>query len=316
MYTEEEERLLAELKRIKEQFYGQEALLTLQDAADYETGLLIRMRQDKAPSLQEAITRYLQVKSSSLSSRSRAEYGTYLRKLLRQSGAEAKEKLSKISVERWKQILQKTYTTPAGRNKARRLLHGLYEHAKEQGWITHNHICDISLEKIEIKRKLCILSADQLQKLLRELLKPQHISLAATVGFMLWEGARVCELKKMRWEHVNRHSLSPSLQQWLNLLPTQYHGSLLPNNWTIQWRILRTDAGLTNWQNDTLRHTYAFYHLYYYNDPEKLANRFKRFGNGDIVKELKRLGKISRSEAENYWNGTWYAEFIHPAPNE
>ena len=273
------------------------------------------MRHDKAPSLKEAIARYLQVKSTSLSTRSRAEYGTYLRKLLRQSEAAAEEKLSKISVEQWRKILLNTYPTPAGRNKARRLLHGLYEHAKEQGWITHNRISDLSLET-EVKRKLCILSSAQLQMLLRELLMPHHVSLAAAVGFMLWEGIRVCELKKLRWEQVHKHLLSPSLQQWLDILPTQYHGSVLPNNWTLQWRRLRTDAGLTNWQNDTLRHTYAFYHLNYYNNPEKLANQFKRAGNGDIVKELNKHGKISRSEAENYWNGTWYEDIIHHAPNE
>ena len=314
MITEEETALLFELKKMKEKHCGRGITLTVDDAMDYETGLLLRLRRTKSPSLREAITRYLNAKSG-LSRRSRAEYGTYLRRILRESGDAAEKKLSEINVDEWRSILQKTYPTPAGRNKARRLLHGLHEYAIVHKWITHNHIYELSTET-EIKRALSILKPNQIQALLRTLLQPHYTSLAAAVGFMLWEGSRVCELKKQDWEDVHLPLLSPALQQWLHRLPKQYHGPIIPSNWTIQWRSLRAEAGLTDWQNDTLRHTYAFYHLNYYHKPEELTERFKRLSSGDIVKQLNSHGKISREEAAAYWTGAWYADVFNHGTNE
>ena len=306
--------LLLEMQRIKEKYHAKGVTLTLSDAADYETGLLIRLQQEKSPSLQEAVTRYLKDKAG-LSSRSRAEYGTYLRKFIRLAANTAKEKLSAISGEKWQQLLQQTYPTSTGRNKARRLLHGLCEYARRNGWLTHNPIREIATETGS-QRTPRILRPEQLQALFRELLKPNHINLAAAIGFMLWEGIRVCELKKMRWELIEVTKLNPALQKWLKYLPSQYHGPIIPSNWIVQWRKLRKDAGLGDWQNDTLRNTYAYYHLKYYNDPARLTQNFKRLSISGVQKKFTSLGNIRRNEAEQYWNGSWYAESLTHGTNE
>lgn len=300
--TKQTERtLLAEMKRIKKLYCGEEACLTADDAVYFEAGLREMMKLDAVLSLQQVISGYLDAKSS-LSRRSRAEYGTYLRRVLRINPDLGRGKLAEISPEVWEEVLQNTYPTPAGRNKARRLIHGLYEYALAKKWATHNPVRQMTIEK-EPERELSVLAPEQIQTMLQWLLRPKYQSIAAAVGFMLWDGLRPCDIGRTRWEDLQRELLPPALKRWLDRLPQHYHGPIAPANWAQQWRYLRQAAGLLPWKNDTLRHTYAVYHLKRYNNPNILTRRFKHMNSQQIHRRFGQYNDISSEDVQRFWEG-------------
>ena len=301
---QEESALLAEMRRIKKLYCGEEAVLTADDAVYYEAGIREMKKLDAVLSLHQVISLYLDAKSS-LRVRSRAEYGTYLRRILRLNPNIGKEKLTRISPEAWEDVLQNTYPTPAGRNKGRRIVHGLYEYAIAKKWASHNPVRRVSVEKAP-QRELCVLSPEQIQTLLQWLLRPKYMSIAPAVGFMLWDGLRPCDIGRTRWEDLRRDLLPPALKHWLDKLPQQYHGSIAPANWTQQWRNLRQAAGLLPWKNDTLRHTYAVYHLKRYNNPNLLTQRFKHMNGQQIRQRFGHYKGISPEDVQGFWEGTLF----------
>lgn len=256
---------------------------------------------DAVLSLQQVIEDYLNAKCS-LSQRSRAEYSTYLRRILRLNPDIAQEKLAGISPEAWEAVLQHTYPTPAGRNKGRRLIHGLYEYAIAKNWATHNPVRRVTVEKDPL-RELSVLSPEQIRTMLQWLLRPKYMSIAPAVGFMLWDGLRPCDIGRTRWEDLHRDLLPPALERWLDRLPQQYHGPIAPANWAQLWRYLRQAAGLLPWQNDTLRHTYAVYHLKRYNNPNILTRRFKHMNSRQIRQRFGHYPGISTEDAQQFWEG-------------
>lgn len=301
-----EYELLEEIKRIKRKYCGENAELMLEDAEDYEKGLLARLNESKSPEFRRAVEVYLEAKSA-LSKRTKAEYGTYLRKVMRQSADMTERKISEIKTEHWGSIIREVYPTAAGRNKARRLLHGLYEFAMQRAWVSYNPIHALDTEYAE-QRAACIMTPQQIKALLTELQKPRFIGIAAAVGFMLWEGFRYAELRELRWEKVSLHQLNTVLQLWLSKLPKQYHGAIVPRNWVQRWREIRSAIGLSPWQNDTLRHTYAAYHLRFHNNPDELADKFRRLSPHEINDRFSAEEKISHHDAICYWSDAWFQE--------
>ncbi len=302
----EEIELLTEIRRIKRKYCGSEAELVPEDARDYETGLSARLLESKSPIFRHVIPHYLKAKSI-LSRRSRAEYGTYLRKVMRKAEGISESRLSEIKTEHWYNIIRNVYPTPAGRNKARRLLHGLYEYAMEQSWVSYNPICAVKIEATE-QQKIKVLQPHQIKALLTELQKPTYAGIAVTVGFLLWEGIRLADLRQLRWEKIKIHQLNFVLQRWLDKFPIQYHGSVVPRNWIPRWRKLREAVGLVPWQNDTLQHTYAAYHLCFHRNPNLLTEKFKRMSAQEISARFSNASDISHQDAAEYWSGAWFQE--------
>lgn len=301
-----EYELLEEIKRIKRKYCGESAELILKDAEDYEKGLLARLNESKSPEFSQAVQVYLKAKSA-LSRRSKAEYGTYLHKVVRKAVDIAERKISEIKTEHWSNIIREVYPTAAGRNKARRLLHGLYEFAVQQEWVSYNPIYALDTEYTE-QRAASIMNPQQIKALLTELQKPKFVGIAATVGFMLWEGMRLNELRELRWESVVQRELSSAMQQWLSKFPKQYHGFIVPRNWVQRWREIRSVTGLNPWQNDTLRHTYAAYHLRFHNDPDKLSKKFSRLSVREITDRFSAGAEITQHDAAAYWSDSWFQE--------
>lgn len=303
MVDNEGRTLLRELLRIKRKHMGKEAHLDADDAVDYERGLLMRKQLDKAPVLREGIMRYLSAKSG-LSNRTRTEYGTYLRKVLRIAGHLSGINLAKINADQWQDVLQQVYPTAAGRNKARRLLHGFYAFTAAQGWTTYNPIDTFPPEN-EKERVIRIMQPTQLKKLLQELLQPMYAGIAPAIGFMLWEGMRVNELKRKNWEDVQYRQLCPTLQQWLRLFPGHYHGSIIPGNWVVAWRKLRRTIGISDWRNETLFHTYIVYHLSYFRNPDILTEKHRQLNIAALKQRYGDISKIRYEDAAEYWNLNW-----------
>ncbi len=195
-----------------------------------------------------------------------------------------------ISSEYCRQLIMQSYHTPSTQRKARRLLYGLFAFCMRNGWCSSNPVAAVEIPIVQ-EKTVNILSLQQVRHLLATARRPEHIACAPAVGIMLWAGIRPTELTRLRWQdvHVEDHvitveachsktggarhvTLLPVLIKWLKeTAPFRLPGShIVPRAWVRRWRALRLAAGFDHWHPDTLRHTFASYHLKYFRDYKSL----------------------------------------------
>ncbi len=186
-----------------------------------------------------------------------------------------------ISAEYCRKLIMESYRTPSTQRKARRLLHALFAFCLRNGWCACNPVAAVEIPMVP-EEPIDVLSIGQVRCLLATARRPEHIACAPAVGLMLWAGIRPTELTRLRWQDVHvadrvitvaaRHSktggarhvtLAPVLINWLKeTAPFRLPGThIVPRAWVRRWRALRLAAGFDHWHPDTLRHTFASYHL-------------------------------------------------------
>lgn len=192
--------------------------------------------------------------------------------------------LSALNPDRCAELLQQAYHTTRQQYKARQILHGLFNHAVQQGWCTENPVSRLT-KPVLTEAEIHPLSPDELRRLLRTARRPSHRSCMPALGMMLWGGVRPTEVTRLRWEDVDweeavltlrplhsktggsRHvTLHPVLQTWLRDYGIQPCGPICPPCWLRRWRRLRAEAGLLPWRQDVLRHTFASYHAKHFHN--------------------------------------------------
>lgn len=238
---------------IKEQHAPAEAIDMDTIISDYQRGLLRRLRIERSPYLHEALESYLSTIGTTLRARSVVEYTTYMKRMLREVPRYRQVRIGGISPDQCAELLQ-VYPTAAGRNKARRILHCFFEYAIENGWVEHNPLNRIATEAQEPQQRR-LLTLPQLQRLFRAALQSNNHSLSICIGLLLWQQLRLSDISRLRWEALNRHSLSAPVQRLLSLRVHPRKGSLLPPDWRSRWLRLRREAGLLDFDAADLRHT-------------------------------------------------------------
>jgi hypothetical protein len=98
--------------------------------------------------------------------------------------------------------------------------------------------------------------------------------------------------------------IQPNLREWL--LPLRKHkGSVTPDNFPKRLDAAREAAGIDDWPDNALRHSFASYHLAHFKDAAALALEMGHTNSGLIFNHYRQL--VRPKEAERYWN-------IMPAP--
>jgi Site-specific recombinase XerD len=98
--------------------------------------------------------------------------------------------------------------------------------------------------------------------------------------------------------------MQPNLREWL--IPVRKHsGKVTPNNFEKQLDAARVAAGITEWPDNGLRHSFASYNLAHFKDAAALALEMGHTDSGMIFNHYREL--VRPKEAERYWN-------IGPAP--
>lgn len=301
-FTPPQQQLLERIRSIKKQLCGADAEPDLHDAEHYETGLRQHLRIRNALTLSELIKRYLSSKAE-LSRSTLREYKTYLNKLLRICPERGSDSIAALRPEDCGAMLRNTYPTVSGRNKARKLLHGMFEYARKCGWTEENPFQRLEVQPAEAQSPV-VLPLHDIRKLLRLSLTPRFHRLAAALGFMLWEGMRPCEVEKLLWEQVDRRQLSGAMNRWLDgLRDRRERGAVVPKNWHELRRELYRQAGLYPMQSGTLRHTFAAYHLLCFRNPEETARYFRKLSITQLRQRYSNIPGITRNDAETFWFG-------------
>jgi integrase len=206
---------------------------------------------------------------------------------------------------------------PVTRNNFRRLLVLMFNFAVGRGYIGHNP-AEKTAKAREPKTKAGILSVEQASALLSGA-TPEILPYIA-IG--LFAGLRRAEIERLDWSEIDFDSghievtaekskskianrfitMQPNLREWL--LPfRKLKGNVTPQD-RFEFRRLfeqaRKDAGIDEWPDNALRHSFASYHVAHFKDAKGLALEMGHMDSGMLFNHYRAL--VRPSEAERYWS--------------
>ncbi len=204
---------------------------------------------------------------------------------------------------------------PTTRNNFRRMLVMMFNHAIARGYATSNPAEDTAKAKPSNKAP-GILTVAETARLL-ENASPELLPYVAIGAFA---GLRRAELERLDWADVHFDAdlievtaqksktarrrfvkIQPNLREWL--LPVRKHtGKVTPDNFPKQLDAARAAAGIAEWPDNALRHSFASYHLAHFNNSAALALEMGHTDSGMIFNHYRQL--VRPKDAERYWNIT------------
>ena len=206
--------------------------------------------------------------------------------------------------------------SPMTRNHYRGLVVLAFNFALREGYATANPALGAAKAKVASEAP-GILSVTQAARLL-ERATPDVLPYVA-IG--LFAGLRRAELERLDWGEVDFESgliqvtarnsktaqrrfvrIQPNLRKWL--LPLRKHtGKVVPAN-SFQFRQsfeqARVAAGINEWQNNALRHSFASYHLAHFEDLNALTLEMGHTNSQMLFAHYREL--VKPKEAARYWN--------------
>lgn len=241
----------------------------------------VRTRQHSC-GLDELVTRLLATKEKAGKS---ARYLKDLRLRLGSFAESFKGKrvadVSRGDVEAW---LHALHLSPTSVNNYRRVLVVLFNFAQ-----SHNLCLSNPAEDVEV-----VTSTDKPPGILSplqaaELLNNAHPSLVPVLAIGLFAGLRRAELERLDWREVKFSqglievtakkaksarrrlvNIESNLAEWLRP-HVQPSGNVWPANFESLFEKCRSDAGIVEWPENGLRHSFASYHLAHYSDAARTA---------------------------------------------
>lgn len=232
--------------------------------------------------------------------------------------------LREISPEQCSAALRATFAGDLQFCKGRTVLHSVFACGVRHAWCSSNPVDAVPrplLREAEVEP----LPWEQLVSLLHTATLAEHRCCMPALGFMLWAGVRPAELQRLSWEDVDRqervlclrprHSktggcrhitlhavLLAWLKRWRQERPgAELRGRICPPNWLRRWKALRHAAGITHWQQDVLRHTYASYHLKRWHDLERLQEEMGHRSTRLLRTRYLSMKGITRAHARRFW---------------
>lgn len=255
--------------------------------------------------------------------RTRADIRQLTARMMRLIPALAGRPLRSITNQDCADLLDRCFSTPRQRIKARSILSGIFTIGSKRGWVSSNPVTDVEIPLIEEKR-INALNMEQVKTLLGTAKTEEGGGCAAPVGLMVFAGIRPQEVERLKWHDISlqeqvisiqpRHSktggarhvtIHPVLSSWLKSCVTRLRPlpeeSVCPRNWRNKWRRVRQKAGWTVWQQDCLRHTFASYHVKYFKDLPLLQLEMGHGTPSLLRTRYLNMQGITNSSAAEFW---------------
>jgi integrase len=226
--------------------------------------------------------------------------------------------ITSAEIDNWLRALP---VGPTTRNNFRRTLVMMFNHAVQRGYATSNPAEKTAKAKV-VDSPPGILTVQQTARLL-EAASPELLAYVAIGAFA---GLRRAELERLDWSDVHFDEadlievtaqksktarrrfvkIQPNLREWL--LPLRRHtGKVTPVDFPKQLNQARSSAGIEEWPDNALRHSFASYHLAHFKDAAALALEMGHTDSGMIFNHYREL--VRPGDAERYWN-------VRPATTE
>jgi integrase len=209
--------------------------------------------------------------------------------------------------------------TPAVRNAFLRNLRAALNFGVKRGWLEANPIAKLDFETVR-RGEVVTLTPNEAEGLMRAAEKDSELLPYHALG--LFAGVRPLELQRLDWRHIDLIEghieitpvvsktgrrriidIEPNLAEWLNHYIANYGdavGKVTPtSNLRSRLREIRKAAGLNDWTQDAMRHSYASYWLAQHGDINRLTLQMGHESAHMLWKHYHKAAK--RKDAELYW---------------
>jgi integrase len=137
------------------------------------------------------------------------------------------------------------------------------------------------------------------------------------IAIGLFAGLRRAEIERLDWTDIDFESglievtaekakaarrrlvtMQPNLREWL--LPVRkYKGGIISENFRKQFEQVRAAAGITEWPENALRHSFASYHLARFKNAAETALQLGHHDSRVTFAHYREI--VKPNEAERYW---------------
>jgi integrase len=202
--------------------------------------------------------------------------------------------------------------SPVTRNNFRRVLIVAFNFAKENGYCVGNPAERSAKAKV-IETAVGIFTIDQTARLLES--APAELVPYVAIG--AFAGLRRAELERLDWKEVDLQSglievtaskaksarrrfvkIQTNLAKWLQPY-AQLSGNVTPANYRELLDAAREAAGIQDWPQNALRHSFASYHLARFNDAAALSLELGHTNSNLVFQHYRQL--VKPKQAERYW---------------
>jgi integrase len=203
--------------------------------------------------------------------------------------------------------------SPVTRNNFRRVLIVAFNFAKERGYSVGNPAEKTARAKV-FETVIGILTVDQTARLLEN----AAAELVPYIAIGAFAGLRRAELERLDWQEVDLQSklievtaskaksarrrfvrIQPNLAKWLRPY-VRPSGGVTPLKYRELLDDAREAAGIEEWPQNALRHSFASYHLAEFNDAAALALELGHTSSNLVFQHYRQL--VKPKQAERYWN--------------
>ena len=241
-------------------------------------------------------------------------------RLLRTNPELGKRNFSELSVAECEEWLNAAFHTNPQFNKARTMLHGLFEFALRREWCDKNPIKRIERKKV-VEKEIQPLKLSETKRLIKTAQNESPVY-AVVAALLVYTGIRPREVRRLTWRDIDTEEktitvrsqcsktggvrqveIPPVLNRLLITHKSQNSSHICPTDWQRRWRKIRDNSGFRGrWVQDVLRHTYASFHAKNYADLPRLQ---LNMGHRDLSLLRSRyinMHGISRTEAKSFFN--------------
>ena len=221
-------------------------------------------------------------------------------------------------------ILERTFCTPSQFNKARMMLHGLFNFAIRKEFCDKNPISQIPKKRIT-EKEIVPLSLPKIHKLYKSAESNFSGECVVPFALMLWAGIRPREVRRLRWKDIDlteniititsqnsktggtRHiTILPVLKKILLQHQKADEMPIIPPNWDNKWRYVRKHADLqAKWQQDVLRHTFASYHAKHFKNLPHLQLEMGHHNLSLLRSRYINMQGISKKSAKEFFRSKY-----------
>lgn len=220
--------------------------------------------------------------------------------------------ITNANIEDW---LRSLPVSPVSRNNFRKVTVLAFNFAVKRGYAISNPAAQTDKAR-EPKLKPGILKVDEA----RALLENASSEILPYIAIGLFAGLRRAEIERLDWSEIdfdeayievtaekskskvaNRFiTIQPNLREWL--LPNRkLQGKVTPTSCFRElFEQARAAAGIKQWPDNALRHSFASYHVAKFRDAKGLALEMGHTDSGMLFNHYRQL--VRPKDAERYWN--------------
>ena len=242
-------------------------------------------------------------------------------RLLRTKPEFGKRNFSELSVSECEEWLNAAFHTNPQFNKARTMLHGLFEFALRREWCDKNPIKQIERKKV-VEKEIQPLKLAETKRLIKTAQRESPVY-AVVAALLVYTGIRPREVRRLTWRDIDTEEktitvrsqcsktggvrqveIPPVLNRLLIAHSSELkEGKICPTDWQRRWRKIRDNSGFRErWVQDVLRHTYASFHAKRYANLPRLQLNMGHYDVSLLRSRYVNMRGISNTDARNFFN--------------